>query len=104
MGLKDPIFDHLNKTSQIKFVLHEKLLYTTGKSLLIENESLYQSAIKLYNTRNKIVHNWKVENEKNILIIDSTGSKEAYNTVIKLACWLGFSHYDLIQDVAFVEN
>jgi hypothetical protein len=56
IAIKDPIYDYLSSRQDFAQLLHERPLYLLKKSLLIENEQLYQTARKLYRTRNKIVH------------------------------------------------
>ncbi|MCL4872270.1 MAG: hypothetical protein KJ063_25195 [Anaerolineae bacterium] len=54
--LKDPVYEFLFEKGKFAERLHQIPLYLTGKSLFVENEALYQKAIKLYRTRNKIAH------------------------------------------------
>lgn len=54
--LKDPVYEFLVARGKFAELLHQLPLYLMGKSLLVENEQLYQKAIQLYKTRNKIAH------------------------------------------------
>jgi hypothetical protein len=56
VAVKDPIYEYLTSRTDFAQMLHERPLYILSKSLLVDNESLYQTARKLYRTRNKIVH------------------------------------------------
>ena len=53
---KDPIWDLLKQREDANSLLHEGALYVLGKSLRIENETLFQFMQRLRSTRNKIVH------------------------------------------------
>ncbi|MCW3053169.1 MAG: hypothetical protein JWN14_2339, partial [Chthonomonadales bacterium] len=52
----DPIFGLLNERANFGFYLHERPLYLLKRSLLLENEALYNRAVALYSARNKIGH------------------------------------------------
>lgn len=54
---KDPIWDYLNEgRPDFKLLLHEKPLYLGLPSVLINNQTLYDRARRLYKTRNDLVH------------------------------------------------
>ena len=61
---KDPIYEALSARTQFSALLHECPLYLMGKSLLVEHPEIYQRALRLYSTRNKIVHRGEI-NEDN---------------------------------------
>jgi hypothetical protein len=54
--VKDPVYEFLFNKSRFAERLHEVSLYLVGKSLLLDDEALYQKITKLYRTRNKIAH------------------------------------------------
>ncbi len=51
---KDPIWELLKKREDANSLLHEGALYILGRSLLIENENLFQLVQRLRATRNKM--------------------------------------------------
>ena len=59
---KDPVYFYIFQITRTEFrpLLHEAPLYVLGRSLLVESESLYQQAIRLYRTRNQIVHRGEI--------------------------------------------
>ena len=89
-GAKDPVFKLLSKRSRFAQRLHEIPLYLTGKSLLVENEPLYQIATKVYRTRNKIAHLGEVpEGEQSYVELNEDGARMAIACAIKVIQWLG---------------
>lgn len=95
----DPIYRKLKSINSFSLLLNELPLYVMNKSLFYENENLYQSALKLYRTRNKIVHLGDIpqENEKNFLTIDKEGAQEAYKTVLEIFRWMGIEDFEFIS-------
>jgi len=55
-SVKDPVYDYLSNKSDFAQLLHERPLYLLKRSLCVDNQQLYQTALKLYRSRNKIVH------------------------------------------------
>ncbi len=53
---KDPVLNILLDRTEFKKLLHEIPLYLMRKSMLLEKENIYKNSLKMYNTRNKIVH------------------------------------------------
>lgn len=88
---KDPIWEFLKKRADANSLLHEAALYILGKSLLVENEPLFQYVQRLRATRNKIVHYGEPPepNADQYLAIDSDGSSEALNCTNAVFAWLG---------------
>lgn len=52
--LADPIYEVLVAKGSFKNLLHERPLHFTGRSLLLQDERLYDGALRLYTTWNKI--------------------------------------------------
>jgi hypothetical protein len=64
--IKDPIYECLSyRKEDFKRTFHERPLYLLRKSLLVDDESLYNRCIKLHQMRNSIVH--KSENLDNTI-------------------------------------
>ena len=75
---KDPVFSYLMEKSKSEFapLLNEIPMYLFGKSLLLDDQRLYQKAILLYKTRNQIVHRGEInENDKNLLLLNYSDAK-----------------------------
>ena len=88
---KDPIWELLRKRDDANSLLHEGALYILGKSLLVENEALFQRVQCLRATRNKIVHEGEPpESSSNqYLPLDTNGSSDALDCVDAVLRWLG---------------
>jgi hypothetical protein len=89
---KDPIFELLQENRwQFKNKLHQHFLYLFNRSLLVENKTLYDNLISLYETRNKIVHQGYIDgpNKRKLLALDRFGSGSAIDLTISLFSWLG---------------
>lgn len=87
---KDPVFETLFSKSKFAERLHEIPLYLIGKSLLVENENLYQKAVKLYRTRNKIAHiGESPSGEQSYFEMNEDDSLVAINTAIEITKWFG---------------
>jgi len=81
-------------------LLHEGALYILGRSLLVDDQQLFQLAKRLRATRNKIAHHGEPpEPQANQhLQLDSEGSSDALNCVNAVFTWLGVGHdYKLFE-------
>lgn len=98
----DPIYKLLKERTSFSNLVHERSLYVINKSLKLDNFQLYNDALKLYRTRNKIVHlgEPQEENEK-FLTIDIKGARKAYNTTVEVFKWLGFKHFLKIDGFSY---
>jgi len=96
---KDPVFAYLAERSKTDFapLLHEMPLYLSGKSLLVDNEQLYQKAKRLYKTRNRIVHRGVVpEEDTDLFSFSFSDAKIGLQTALDVCHWFGMSeHYPL---------
>lgn len=104
-NIKDPIFKILTDRTDFKKLLHEIPLYLMGKSLLESNERLYADTIKLYTTRNKIVH-WGAPVNPNfdkVLEISQPGAVKAVEIAIKVFEWMGIDKFSNMKQSNFVE-
>lgn len=52
----DPVYEYLSRPSQFRLCLHERPLYLSGRSLLIDRKADYDFMLRLYATRNRIAH------------------------------------------------
>lgn len=87
--LDDPVFKFLRARAKFANLLHEVDLYCRGCSLLATNEKLYQRALRLYQTRNKIVHEGLPPEKDSFLSLTSEGAAEAIGTTRALFQWFG---------------
>jgi len=101
---KDPIYEILRTNKwQFKFKIHEHSLCLFDKSLKIDDQKLYDNLVKLYNTRNKIVHEGEIKLAKsNLLTIDKLGSNEAFDFTIDLFSWLGDKSLEIFKRRKFI--
>lgn len=82
----------LNDLHDLSLLLHEIPLYLSGKSLLVDNEPLYQKAIRLYKTRNRIVHRGFVPAEDtNLFNFSFSDAKIGLQTALDVCYWFGMS-------------
>ena len=64
--------------------------------MLLDNQNIYKDALKLYKTRNKIVH-WgepNEENEQDLFSIDDKGAVDAFNIAVDIFNWMGVKGYE----------
>ena len=103
-GIKDPIYEYLSSKSDFVQLIHQLPLYLLRRSLLVEDERLYQNARKLYATRNKIVHRGELSNDENLssyLPISEVGAREAIECTVGLFRWFGVPEEYTIPRIAF---
>jgi len=101
---KDPVYEKLrNNRSDFRSLLHELSLYVLGRSLLIENENLYQDAMKLHATRNKLAHIGDLPSSPGdqYIQLDSPGSLVSIKTAVELFGWLGLRHDYVLPNFRF---
>lgn len=88
----DPVYLYLKDRSDFKLILHEQPLYIFKRSLLVEDEQLYQTANKLHKTRNNIVHQGENPTDpkpNSCIPISRKGALEAINCAINVLKWFG---------------
>lgn len=90
--ISDPIYQFLKK-SRFGNLLHEGSLYLFRKSLRIDNDTLYHKALRVYQMRNKIIHNDNIPHSLNTKNVSSTAC-ESYKTAIELFEWFGERGYN----------
>jgi hypothetical protein len=89
-ALKDPIYDRLRERDNFSSRMHEMALYVLGRSLREDDSALYQDALVLYRSRNKIAHLGTTENaEEEVLPIEREGAKKALRISADCLTWLG---------------
>jgi len=88
---KDPVWELLKKREDANSLLHEGALYILGRSLLVDNQNLFQLVQRLRATRNKIAHHGEPPEPKadQYLTLDCEGSSDALNCVNSVLTWLG---------------
>ena len=88
--IKDPVYKFLFNKSRFAERLHEVPLYLMGRSILLENEPLYQKAIKLYKTRNDIAHlGESMVGEQSQYETNEKDALEAIECAIEIFKWFG---------------
>jgi len=103
--LKDPIYEKLRGRSDFNILIHELSLYTLGRSLLAENEGLYQNAKRLYLTRNKLAHLGELPEGdlSQLYALDAKGTLAAIGTTVSLFAWLGEPADFPLPEIAFIQ-
>lgn len=85
---KDPIFDAL--PDKFRTLLHERPLYLEGRSLLLENRTTYDRALKLYTTRSKLAHRGThAEEDGECFPLTRDGAERALRAAIDTLRWFG---------------
>lgn len=90
---KDPIYESLSEATNFSKALHERPLYLLKKSLLVENDVLYKTALKLYKTRNKIAHHGEppTDNGDHYFVMNYSSALEAVKCAVDIFKWFGIS-------------
>lgn len=102
---KDPVYKMLRERARFLELLHEVALYILGKSLLLENHTLYQKAEKIYKTRNKIAHLGEANNDnQGIFHMNSEDTLQAIESTIDIFRWFGVTTDFPIPKLGFVEG
>jgi hypothetical protein len=101
---KDPIYERLRGRSDFNALIHELSLYVLGRSLLAEDERLYQNAKRLYLTRNKLAHLGELPegDVSQLYPLDAKGALGAIATTVSLFAWLGEPADFPLPETAFV--
>jgi len=88
---KDPIYEFLTKRTDFSQLLHERPLYLMEKSMLIQDQRLYQNALRLYRTRNKIAHLGALpSSEPNTYFdLNQDGALQAIKCAVDIFRWFG---------------
>lgn len=102
---KDPIWELLRRREDANSLLHEGALYVLGKSLLVEDEALFQQVQCVRATRNKIVHEGEPPDSPSYhyLPLDISGSSDALNCVDAVFRWLGIGRNYCLHEYGMVE-
>ena len=96
----------LSSRANFAQLLHERSLHILNKSLLIDNEQLYQTARKLYRTRNKIVHQGEPSPEKDstFFAMNHIDAQLALECAVEIFKWFGDASRYTIPDTGFVSG
>lgn len=92
----DDLFNLIKKNDKFDSLLKEYPLYIRGKSLVEENKGLYDRALKLYTTRNGLVHRGDLtdKDQKKTYNLDKSGCSAAIIVAVELFRWMGISSFD----------
>jgi hypothetical protein len=101
---KDPIYERLRSRPDFNLLINELTLYVLRRSLLTEDDLLYQKAKRLYSTRNKIAHSGGLidEGSNETFALDLGGSMAALETAVALFAWLGRRADFCLPELGFV--
>jgi hypothetical protein len=70
--------------------MHELPLHVMGKSLLRSDKVLYDRAIRLHDTRNRIVHRGEPATEEKLYGFDRQGALQAAKCALAVRRWYGW--------------
>lgn len=102
--LKDPVFAFLKEKGAFSQLLHEQPLYLMGRSLLLDNPELYDTAVLVYRTRNRIAHKGVVANDEAVLSMSAQDSLKAINSVMEIFEWFREDSHYPSPTTSFVEG
>jgi len=93
------------KDGPFKRMLHEIPLYVLNRSIMMENPKLYQSLLKLYNTRNKIVHFGTPADPENgkLLPISEQGARTAFSLLLDTFEWMRINRFSVLRNNKHIE-
>jgi hypothetical protein len=89
---KDSIYAYIAEKTRTDFraLLHEVPLYLFNKSLMLDNQALYQKALRLYKTRNQIVHRGEVlDSPEGAFEFTLTDARVGAQTALDVCTWFG---------------
>lgn len=99
----DPIYALLRRNDHFSTKIHEASLYLLDKSLLIGNKKLYDDIMKLYRTRNQIVHFGDVPKDgKLYLTLDEHGAKKALDNTLEFFKWYNNPRDQISPSIGFM--
>lgn len=102
---KDPVYELLRSRSKFLELLHEIPLYIFGKSLLVDNEALYQKATRLYKTRNKIAHLGQPHaGNQTTFALTEEDALEAIECAMNIFQWFEVSTHFPIPKLSFIKG
>ena len=84
VSTKDPVYEALKGRDEFKTLLHERPLYLLQRSLMSDDEGLYQSLAKLHRTRNTIVHSVR---RTDVFPLDEDMAIKCIESVRRLLAW-----------------
>lgn len=94
---KDPIYEYLSEKSDFKQCLHERPLYLIRKSLLKDNQALYQKCLDLYKIRNHLVHKG-IPEKKLAYQLNGENAQSAIECALSVFKWFGVKDYYIFPD------
>jgi hypothetical protein len=92
---KDPIYEQLQASARRRFslLLHELPLYMMRRSLLQDDEALYNSALKLQESRNLLAHRGNAGTSSETFPPTSKGAHDALEIARRVFHWFGERDY-----------
>jgi hypothetical protein len=88
-AIKDPVYRFMVDRAKFSTWLHELPLYILTRSMLIDDQALYDQALSLSKIRNKLAHSGQVPKEDDIIPLDTFGSYEAVGIAARCLTWFG---------------
>ena len=105
--VKDHVYDYLSSTRgtpDFSQLLHVRPLYVMQKSLMLEDEPLFQTATRVYRTRNKLVHFGAVPvGREDLFDIDEEGALASIRCAARVLAWFGETDTCVLDDGGFVD-
>jgi hypothetical protein len=89
-AMVDPIYRHLVKSNNFSVLLSELPLYVFRRSLLNEDQVLYQRALRLYRTRNSVAHRGQAAGD-DVFPVTPEGAISALECAVDVFRWFRVS-------------
>jgi len=91
---------NLSIITDYKKLFHEIPLLVIKRSILLENEALFQNLIRVYKTRNMIVHcaGPLDETETERISLNEKGANEAFNIALDTFKWLKIEKFEILRN------
>jgi hypothetical protein len=86
---KDPVYEALSTGDNFSRLLHERPLYLSNESLLLEEPETFRLALQLYTTRNKIAHRGQPPQDAKYFAITREGSRDGLAVALEVFRWFG---------------
>ncbi len=104
----DPVYLALTagqSARKMRRLLHEGALYVLGRSLMLEDPSLFEQIIKLYGARNRILHSGGTEYDTGGFFAHHRNVENTLRAVIALNRWLGGpTGFSLVETPLFLQK
>ncbi len=83
----DPVYRYLANSKSFSVLLSELPLYVFRRSMLEEDQHLYQKALRLYRTRNGLAHRPGTDSDRDVFPFSHAGATSALECAVEVFAW-----------------